>query len=84
MTMLGSLVVLIGSVYSGVRTRRYGILLIALGVAVSATSSRFLVAGRDEMVAVVLAVGVTIMYAGFRAARRAPRPGRRAAAVNAA
>lgn len=73
MTMLGALVVLVGSVYSGLRTRRYGILLIALGVAVSATSSRFLVAGLDHMVAVVLAVGVTIMYGGFRAAAKAPR-----------
>lgn len=73
MTILGSLVVIVGSVYSGVRTRRYGILLIALGVAVSATSSRFLAADLDHLVAVVLAVGVTIMYGGFRAARRKPR-----------
>lgn len=73
MTILGSLVVVVGSLYSGLASRRYGILLIALGVSVSATSSRFLAAGLDEMVAVVLAVGVAIMYAGFRAASRAPR-----------
>lgn len=84
MTMLGSLVVLVGSIYSGVKTRRYGILLIALGVAVSATSSRFLVAGLDAMVAVVLAVGVTIMYGGFRAAAKAPRPARAAAGARTA
>lgn len=73
MTILGSLVVIVGSVYSALSTRRFGILLIALGVAVSATSSRFLVAGLDEMVAVVLALGVAIMYVGFRAAGRSPR-----------
>lgn len=73
MTILGSLVVLVGSVYSALRTRRYGILLIALGVAVSATSSRFLVAGLDHMVAVVLALGVIIMYGGFRAAAKTSR-----------
>lgn len=84
MTILGSLVVVVGSVYSGLRTRRYGILLIALGVAVSATSSRFLVAGQDHMVAVVLAVGVTIMYGGFRAAGRAPRLRREPARADAA
>lgn len=84
MTILGSLVVLVGSVYSGVRARRPGILLIALGVAVSATSSRFLVAGLDHMVAVVLAVGVTIMYGGFRAAAKTPRRGRQAARADAA
>lgn len=84
MTILGSLVVLVGSVYSGVRTRRYGILLIALGVAVSATSSRFLAAGQDAMVAIVLAVGVTIMYGGFRAASKAPRAHREPARADAA
>ena len=73
LTILGSLVVLVGSVYSGLKSRRYGILLIAAGVALSATSSRFLAADRDELVAVVLALGVTIMYGGFRAAARAPR-----------
>jgi hypothetical protein len=82
MTILGSVVVLVGSVYSGLRTRRYGILLIALGVAVSASSSRFLAAGLDEWVAVALTGGVTIMYAGFRAAARTPRP--RRAQVNPA
>lgn len=84
LTILGSLVVIVGSVYSGVRSRRYGILLIALGVAVSATSSRFLAAGLDHLVAVVLAVGVTVMYAGFRAARRAPRGRRETARVTTA
>jgi hypothetical protein len=73
-TYVGALVVLGGSLWSGIRSRRYGILLIALGVLVSATSTAFLRAGLDELVAVVLAAGVAIMYAGFRAAARAPRP----------
>lgn len=73
MTILGALVVVVGSVYSALRSRRYGILAIAAGVAVSATSSRFLAAGRDELVSVVLALGVTIMYGGFRVAAKAPR-----------
>lgn len=84
MTILGALVVVVGSVYSGVRSRRYGILLIALGVAVSATSSRFLAAELDHLVAVVLALGAMIMYAGFRAARRAPRARQETARVTTA
>lgn len=70
----GALVVLVGSLWSGIRSRRYGILLIAVGVFVSATSTAFLRAGLDELVAVVLAIGVGIMYLGFRAAAKAPRP----------
>ncbi len=70
----GALIVLGGSLWSGIRSRRYGILLIALGVFVSATSTAFLRAGLDEYVAVVLAAGVAIMYLGFRAAAKAPRP----------
>lgn len=84
MTILGSLVVVVGSVYSSLKTRRYGIALIALGVVVSATSSRFLAAGRDEMVAVVLAAGVAIMYVGFRAASRVPGGRRQKARANPA
>lgn len=84
MTIIGSLVVVVGSVYSSLRTRRYGIALIALGVVVSATSSRFLAAGLDQMVAVVLAAGVAIMYAGFRAASRVPGGRRQKARANPA
>jgi hypothetical protein len=72
-TMFGTLVVVLGCLWSGIRTRRYGILLIALGVFVSATSSTFLRRDLDEYVAVVLAVGVSIMYAGFRAAGKPSR-----------
>jgi hypothetical protein len=73
-TYIGFLVVLGGCLWSGIRTRRYGILLIALGVALSATSTGFQRAGYDELVAVVLAAGVSVMFLGFRAAGKAPRP----------
>jgi hypothetical protein len=79
-TMIGALVVLGGCLWSGIRSRRYGILLIALGVFVSATSTAFQRQGYDEAVALVLAVGVAIMYLGFRAAGKAPRPRRGAEA----
>ena len=76
LTIGGSVVVLAGSIWSGIRFRRAGVLLIALGVAVSASSSTFVRSGQDELVAVALTIGVSIMYAGFRAAskpsRRAP------------
>lgn len=78
-TLAGTLVVLGGCLWSAVRTRRPGLLLIALGVGISATSSVFLRAGLDEFVAVALTAGVAIMYAGFRAASRPPRAGSRAA-----
>lgn len=73
LTMGGALVVLVGSVWSGVASRRAGVLLIALGVALSASSSSFVRAGQDEFVAVVLTLGVAIMYGGFRAASRPAR-----------
>jgi len=68
-----SAVVILGSLWSGLRTRRWGVLLIALGVAVAGASFAFIRAGQGELVSVALAVGVTLMYAGFRAASRAPR-----------
>lgn len=73
LTFAGALVVLAGATWSGIRSRRIGVLLIALGVAVSASSSAFVRAGQDELVAVVLTVGVSIMYAGFHAASKPPR-----------
>jgi hypothetical protein len=72
-TMIGATVVLVGCLWSGIRSRRFGILLIALGVAVSATSTAFQRMGYDELVALVLALGVAVMYVGFRAAGKAPR-----------
>jgi hypothetical protein len=78
-TMFGTLVVVLGCLWSGIRTKRYGILLIALGVFISATSSTFLRRDLDEYVALVLAAGVTVMYLGFRAAGK---PSRRSALVD--
>jgi hypothetical protein len=71
-----AIVVVAGSVWSGVRTRRWGVLLIALGVVVAGASFAFVRAGRGELVSVFLALGVTFMYGGFLAAGR---PSRRAA-----
>lgn len=72
-TLAGTLVVLGGCLWSAARTRRAGLLLIALGAFVSATSSLFLREGLDEFVAVALTAGVAIMFAGFRSASRPPR-----------
>lgn len=73
-TMTASLIVLGGSTWSGIRQRRPGVLLIALGVAVAATSSAFLRAGMEVMVPAALTVGVAVMYAGFRSAAKPSRP----------
>lgn len=66
-------VVVAGSLWSGIRTRRWGVLLIALGVVVAGGSFAFVRAGQGEMVSVFLALGVGIMYAGFLAAGKPPR-----------
>lgn len=78
-TTTATLVVVAGSAWSSVRTRRFGLLLIPLGVLVSGSSSAFLRLGATDLVPVVLAVGVAVMYLGFRAAAKAPRPSSRAA-----
>ena len=67
------LVVVIGSVWSAVRSRRWAVLLIALGISVAAGGSSAVGAGRDFLFSVLLAGGVSIMYAGFRAASKPPR-----------
>lgn len=78
-TLTSFVVVLVGSAWSGVRHRRLGVGLIAVGVAVAASSSAFLRADLEVGVPAALTVGVAIMYAGFRSASKAPRPARRAA-----
>lgn len=70
-----SVVVVAGSIWSGIRTRRWGVLLIAVGVVVAGASFSFARAGQGELVSIALAVGVTLMYGGFLAAGR---PSRRA------
>jgi hypothetical protein len=67
------LVVVLGSVWSAVRSRRWSVLLIALGVTVAAAGSSAVGSGRDFMFSVLLAAGVSIMYAGFRAASKPQR-----------
>ena len=69
-----SLIVVGGSIWSAIRTRRWAVLLIALGIVVVASGSSAVGAGRDFLFSVLLAGGVSIMYAGFRAASRPPRP----------
>lgn len=68
-------VVVLGSVWSGVRTKRYGILLIALGVVLAGASFVFVRIGQGELVSVFLALGVALMYGGFVAAGRPSRRG---------
>lgn len=75
------LVVVVGSIWSAVRSKRWAVLLIALGVTVVATSSSAVRVGQGQVFSVLLAVGVTVMYAGFRAASA---PSRRAAPAPAA
>ena len=67
------LVVVVGSVSSAVRTRRWAVLLIAVGVTVAAAGSSAVGSGRDFLFAVLLASGVSIMYVGFRAASKVPQ-----------
>ncbi|MDQ3973580.1 MAG: hypothetical protein M3276_04475 [Actinomycetota bacterium] len=69
-------VVVAGSVWSAAKTRRWGILLIAAGVTVVAGSSSAVRVGQGQAFSVLLAVGVAMMYGGFLAASRPPRPAR--------
>ena len=67
-------IVVVGSVWSAVRSRRWSVLLIALGVFIAALGSFAVATGRDLLFSVFLTSGVAIMYLGFLAASRAPRP----------
>lgn len=68
-------IVVVGSVWSAARARRWSILLIAVGVTIAAAASAFIRVGQGELFSVFLAVGVGVMYLGFRAASRpASRP----------
>jgi hypothetical protein len=67
-------IVVAGSVWSAVRTRRWGLLLIALGVTVSAAASSMAGdAARTQFFPVLLAAGVALMYGGFVAAGKPSR-----------
>lgn len=71
-------IVVVGVVWSAVRTRRWGLLFIALGVLVAGASFAFVRAGLPAGFSTTLASGAVLMYVGFRAAERpvppAPQP----------
>lgn len=71
-----AVVVVLGTVWSAYRTKRYQILLIALGVTIAGASFVFIRQGMPAGFSASLAVGVTAMYAGFVAAGK---PSKRAA-----
>lgn len=68
------LIVVIGCIWSAWRSRRPQVSLIGLGVVVAGASFGFVRAGDATLFTLMLALGVAIMYGGFRAT--APR-GRR-------
>lgn len=77
-TLLGlfnytAVVVVAGTIWSAVRSRRYAILLIPLGVVVAGASFAFIRAGIPALFPTALAVGVALMYAGFLAAGKPPK-----------
>lgn len=67
LTLTGTVVVLVGTVWSAARARRPAVLLIAVGVVVAAMSSALVRSDLDALVPVALTAGVAIMYAGFHA-----------------
>ena len=78
---VGTLVVVGGTLWSGWRSRRQGYaararfrgtLVIALGVLVAATGGALTFLSEEDSQAATLAVGVTVMYAGFVLASRRP------------
>lgn len=75
-----AIVPILGSIWSGFRTHRWGVLLIGVGAAVAGGSfSAVRLAegsGQAVLTSVLLAAGVTLMYGGFLAAGR---PSRKAA-----
>jgi hypothetical protein len=71
---LSFLIVVGGAVWSAIRTRRWTVLLIALGVVIVAGDSLAIRVGNGEVFSLLLAVGITVMYAGFLATTRPRRP----------
>jgi hypothetical protein len=68
------LIVVGGAVWSAVRTRRWAILLIALGVMIVAGDSVAIRIGNGELFGLLLAAGITVMYVGFLATTGSRRP----------
>lgn len=69
-------IVVVGVVWSAIRTRRWGLLFIALGVLVAGASFAFVRAGLPAGFSTTLASGAVLMYVGFRAAERSSPPPR--------
>lgn len=69
-----AVIVVVGVVWSAVRTRRWSLLFIALGVLVAGASFAFVRAGLPAGFSTTLASGAVLMYVGFRAAERPPAP----------
>jgi hypothetical protein len=80
---LGTIIVVVGSAWSAVRTRRWALLLIPLGVIVVAAGSIGAREGSALIHSVFLALGVAIMYGGFRATTKLPRAEPEARSVQA-
>ncbi len=74
-------IVVVGSVWSAIRTRRWALLLIALGTAVAAAGSSVIDSSVDYLFPVMSAAGVGIMYVGFRAVSAPSRSPARTAAT---
>ena len=74
------LIVVGGCVWSALRSRRPGVLLIGAGVLVAGASFSFVRSGIPNLFTLTLGAGVTLMYAGFRSAGRRPTGARAGAA----
>lgn len=76
-------IVVAGSIWSAVKGRRWGVLLIALGVTIAASGSATIRVGGGELFPLLSAAGIVVMYIGFRAASRVRVPAPAASAVQA-
>ncbi len=65
-------IVVAGCIWSAVKTRRWGVLLIALGVLIAASGSATIRVGGGELFPILSSAGIVVMYLGFRAASRVP------------
>lgn len=68
-----AIIVVVGTIWSAVRSRRWLILLIPVGVVVAGSSFAFIRAGQPTLFSLALAAGVAVMYAGFLAAAKPPK-----------
>ncbi|HUH06919.1 MAG TPA: hypothetical protein VML96_03830 [Egibacteraceae bacterium] len=65
-----AVIVIVGTVWSAITSRRPTILLIALGVVAAGASFAFIRSGQPSLFSATLAAGVGLMYVGFRAASK--------------